>query len=264
MTVAAAGLERDVRDGLARKPILLMTHLVVGYPSLAASWAMLEAMDAAGVDLVELQLPFSEPIADGPAFVKANQEAIRAGVSWATYFDFAARAASRFRFPMLFMGYCNSVLRMGGERFCARVAAAGMRGLIVADLPPEEGADLNARARAHALDPILLMTPANTPERLREIGRQASGFVYCLGRKGVTGKPTDVSQGVGDFLGRCRGATSLPLGLGFGIRTPADVSALRGLADIAIVGTACLETWEARGPDVYGDFVQALARATAA
>ncbi|OGL08202.1 MAG: tryptophan synthase subunit alpha [Candidatus Rokubacteria bacterium RIFCSPLOWO2_12_FULL_71_22] len=262
--VDAAGLERDVRDGLAKKPILLMTHLVVGYPSLDANWTMLEAMDAARVDLVELQLPFSEPIADGPWFVKANQEAIRAGTSWTTYFDFAARAVSRFRFPVLFMGYYNSVFRMGGERFCARLAAAGMRGFIVADLPPEEAADLNATARAHALDPILLMTPANSTERLREIGRQASGFVYCLGRKGVTGKQTDLSQGVADFLGRCRMATSLPLALGFGIRTPADVSALRGLADIAIVGTACLETWEARGPDAYREFVQALARETAA
>src|SRR3990170_4617323 len=122
-----------------------MTHVVVGYPSLEANWTMLEAMDAARVDLVELQLPFSEPIADGPWFVKANQEAIRAGTSWTTYFDFA----------VLFMGYYNSVFRMGGERFCARLAAAGMRGFIVADLPPEEAAALNATARAHALDPIL-------------------------------------------------------------------------------------------------------------
>jgi tryptophan synthase alpha chain len=253
-----------VRDTLEKKPILLMTHVVVGHPSLEANWTMLEAMDAAGVDLVELQLPFSEPIADGPSFVRANQEAIRAGTTWAAYFDFAARAARRFRFPLLFMGYYNSVFRMGGERFCARLADAGIRGFIIADLPPEEALELNALARAHALDPILLMTPANSSDRLHEIARHASGFVYCLGRKGVTGKKTDLSQGVADFLGRCRMATALPLGLGFGIRTPADVRALRGLADIAIVGTACLEMWEARGPDAYRAFLQALAGETAA
>jgi tryptophan synthase alpha chain len=262
--VETAGLERHVREGLETKPILLMTHVVVGYPSLEANWTMLEAMEAAGVDLVELQLPFSEPIADGPSFVRANQEAIRAGTAWATYFDFATRASKQFRFPLVFMGYYNSVFRMGGARFCTRLAAAGMRGFIVADLPPEEALELNAMARAHELDPILLMTPANSPERLHEIGRHASGFVYCLGRKGVTGKKTDLSQGVAEFLARCRAATSLPLALGFGLRTPADVRALRGLADIAIVGTACLETWEERGPDGYREFLQALAGETAA
>ena len=109
-----------------------MTHVVVSYPSLDANWTMLEAMDAAGVDLVELQLPFSEPIADGPLFVRANQEAIRAGTAWATYFDFATRASKRSRFPLLFMGYYNSVFRMGGARFCTRLADAGMRGFIIA------------------------------------------------------------------------------------------------------------------------------------
>src|SRR5689334_6748858 len=136
MTVArTAGLESHLRQRLAKKPLLLMTHLVVGYPSLDANWAMLEAMDGAGVDMVELQLPFSEPIADGPSFVKANHDAIQAGSTWSAYFDFAARAATRFGFPIVFMGYYNSVFRMGPERFCARLAETGMRGFILPDLP---------------------------------------------------------------------------------------------------------------------------------
>lgn len=261
-SVQTGGLEMHVRERRARKPLLLMTHVVVGYPSLDANWTMLEAMDAAGIDLVELQLPFSEPIADGPSFVRANQEAIHAGVPWSAYFDFAWRAARRFPFPLLFMGYYNSVFRMGDEGFCARLAAAGMRGFIVADLPPEESAGLHAAARACTLDPILLMTPTNSPERLAEIGRHASGFVYCVARKGVTGKKTDLSQGVEPFLARCGAATTLPLALGFGIKTPADVRALRGLADIAIVGTACLEAWEQRGPDGFREFLTTLAAAT--
>jgi tryptophan synthase alpha chain len=257
-----AGLERHVREQLAKKPLMLMAHAVVGYPSLDANWAMLEAMDAAGVDLVELQLPFSEPIADGPSFVKANHDAIQAGAGWNAYFDFTARAATRFHFPLVFMGYYNSVFRMGVARFCSRLAEAGLRGFIVADLPPEEAAELNAMARAQAVDPIFIMTPTNSPERLVEIARQASGFVYCVARKGVTGKRTDLSQGVTAFLGRCRTATSLPLALGFGIKTPADVRELRGLADIAIVGTACLEVWEQRGPGGYREFLGSLAGET--
>lgn len=256
------GLERHVRERLAKKPLLLMAHAVVGYPSLDANWAMLEAMDGAGVDLVELQLPFTEPIADGPSFVKANHEAIQAGTAWRAYFELTARAATRFTFPILFMGYYNSVFRMGPEGFCARLADAGMRGFILPDLPPEEAAELNAMARARELDPVLIMTPTSSPARLAEIGRQASGFVYCTARKGVTGRRTDFSQGVRAFLERCRAATPLPLGLGFGIKTAADVRELRGLADIAIVGTACLEMWEAHGESGYRQFLKTLAAET--
>lgn len=258
----AAGLEGHVRERLTRKPLLLMTHAVAGYPSLDATWAMLEAMAAAGVDLVELQLPFTEPIADGPSFVRANHGAIQAGTPWQAYFELAARAAARFDFPILFMGYYNSVFRMGSARFCARLAEAGMRGFILADLPPEEAAELNTAARARTLDPILIMTPTNSPARLAEIGRQASGFVYCTARTGVTGRRTDLSAGVGAFLERCRAATTLPLGLGFGIKTAGDVRALRGLAEIAIVGTACLEVWETHGARGYGAFLEALTAQT--
>lgn len=258
-TATTARLEPHLRDRLAAKPLLLMTHVVVGHPSLDASWAMLEAMDTAGVDLVELQLPFSEPIADGPVFARANHGALRGGLTSRAYFDFAARAAARFRFPLLFMGYCNSIVAMGEARFCARLADAGMRGFIVADLPPENAGEFHAAGRARGLDPILLMTPTSTPSRLAEIGRQASGFVYCVARKGVTGRRTDLSLDAGAFLQQCRAATSLPLALGFGITTPADVRALRGLADIVIVGTACLETWEQRGQDGFRQFLTSLA-----
>jgi tryptophan synthase alpha chain len=256
------GLESHARERLEKKPLLLMAHAVVGYPSLDATWTMLEAMDGAGVDLVELQLPFTEPIADGPTFVRANHGAIEAGTGWRAYFELAARAAARFGFPILFMGYYNSVFCMGAERFCARLADAGMRGFILVDLPPEEAVELNALARARGLDPILIMTPANSPARLAEIGRQASGFVYCTARKGVTGRKTDLSQDVGAFLEGCRAATRLPLGVGFGIKTAADVGELRGCADIAIVGTACLEVWEAHGEPGYRQFLTTLAAET--
>jgi tryptophan synthase alpha chain len=263
MSTQTPSLESHLRQRLAQQPLMLMTHLVVGYPSLEANWAMLEAMGAAGVDLVELQLPFSEPIADGPSFVKANQDAIQAGTTWHAYFDLAARAATRFSFPLIFMGYYNSVFRMGAERFCAQLSETGMRGFIIPDLPPEEAVELNSTARRRKLDPILIMTPTNSPARLTEIGRQASGFVYCASRKGVTGRQTDLSQGVSTFIERCRAATSLPLGLGFGIKTAADVREVRGLADIAIVGTAGLEAWQQRGAEGYRQFLKRLTVETA-
>jgi tryptophan synthase alpha chain len=255
-------LEQAIRGKLAGKSLLVMTHAVVGYPSLDANWKMLEAMDAAGVDLVELQLPFSEPIADGPSFVKANQGAMNVGAGWDGYFDFMKRAAETFRFSVLFMGYYNSVFKMGETKFCERLATAAAKGFIVADLPPEEAGSLNREARKRGLDPILLMTPTNSPERLAEIARQASGFIYCVARKGVTGKHTDLSKGVEGFLARCRKVTDLPLALGFGIRTPEDVRALQGRADIAIVGTACLESWEKEGEKGYREFLGGIVAAT--
>lgn len=262
-TGASEGLEAHVRGRRREKPILLMAHAVVGYPSIEANWAMLEAMDAAGVDLVELQLPFSEPIADGPLFIKANQEAIASGITWEAYFGLVRRATSAFRFPVLFMGYSNSILQMGEERFAERLAGAGGRGFIAADLPPEEAQALHACARRRGIDPILIMTPTSSPERLAAIARQASGFVYCVARKGVTGKRTEISSDVHGFLERARAATRLPLALGFGIKTPEDVRAARGLADIAIVGTACLEAWEEGGREGYRRFIEGLAAATA-
>jgi len=256
------GLEAYVRGQRSKKPLLLMTHAVVGYPSFEANWEMLLAMENAGVDLVELQLPFSEPIADGPWFVKANQEAILAGVHWDDYFDLVERAAKAFSFPILFMGYYNSVFRMGARRFCERLSSAGARGFIIADLPPEEAREVNSSAPERGLDPILIMAPNNSPRRLSEIARQASGFVYCVARKGVTGKRTDLSQGVAAFPSRCRAATNLPLALGFGIKTQEDVRGARGLADIAIVGTACLEAWERGGSKGYREFLHGLAKET--
>ena len=255
-------LEETVRSRLTEKPLLLMTHAVVGYPSLEENWRMMEAMGAAGVDLVELQLPFSEPIADGPAFIRANQKAIEAAIGWDAYFEFFRRAAEAFPFAALFMGYYNGIYRMGEATFVRRLADAGGRGFIVADLPPEEALELNRLGRERELDPIVLMTPTSSDARLSAIAAQASGMVYCVARKGVTGAHTDLAAGTIEFLERCRRATALPLGLGFGIHEADDVRAVRGHADVAIVGTACLRRWEESGPRGYREFLEDLVAAT--
>ncbi|MBI2994393.1 MAG: tryptophan synthase subunit alpha [Gammaproteobacteria bacterium] len=255
-------LEPFIRDRLKDRPLLLMTHAVVGYPSLDANWQMLECMQKAGVDLVELQLPFSEPIADGPTFIKANQSALTTGLHWDDYFGLLARASREFTFSLLFMGYYNSVFRMGHAAFCDRLARAGAGGLIVADLPPEEACDLMQEAESRQLDFIRLMAPTNSSARLREIADGASGFVYCVARKGVTGRATELDESVVAYVKRCRAATRLPIALGFGIRSSEHMTRLRGIADIAIVGSACLEAWEQKGRDGYAALLKELAGAT--
>ncbi len=255
-------LERYIRERLERKKMLLMTHAVIGYPSLDDNMAMLEAMQRADVDLVELQLPFSEPIADGPVFVRANQGAIESGMTWEQYFAFMQRVTQAFDFKILLMGYYNSVFRMGHEAFCNRVAESGGSGYIIGDLPLEESYDLSAQADAQGLSPVLFMTPTNSVERLQEVAQHGRGLVYCVARTGVTGIQTEIDQSLEAFVGRCRAATSLPLALGCGLRSGADLRQVRDLVDIGIVGTALLEAWEAGGAATYEALLKELSAAT--
>lgn len=258
-----SGLETYVRQRLAdqNRRMLLMTHLIVGYPSLEANRAMLRIMAANDIDLVELQMPFSEPVADGPTFVRANQEALKAGLRLENYFDLVAEAGEICAFPRLFMGYYNTVFRLGHEAFCERLAAAGASGYILPDLPWEEYGDMFATSQAHGLESIMLMTPTNTVERLHGLGEHASGFVYAVARKGVTGQVTELQDDLYGFLDRCRAATDLPLALGFGLRKGADLAALHGRVEIGIVGSALLTAWEQGGETGYGALVEELAAA---
>ncbi len=240
-------LEAYLRERLARKPLLVMTHVVCGYPSFEDNLRALDVMAEFGVDLVELQFPFSEPSADGPRFVRANQVAIDQGVHTRDCFAFMARAAQQFPFKLLMMGYYNTVFKMGEARFVEQLAAAGGCGMIIPDLPLEEAAELRRLAAAQDLDPIWLLTPTNSDARLAKLGAAASGFVYAVARKGVTGGKTTMDDSLDAFIGRCRRATTVPIGVGFGVSSRADMEFLRGRADIAIIGTAALAAWEANG-----------------
>ena len=257
------GLQSYIEQRLATgdRKILLMTHLIVGYPSLEANRTMLRIMAANDVDMMELQMPFSEPVADGPTFVRANQEALAAGLKLDDYFEFFAEAGQSCGFPRLFMGYYNTVFRMGHKRFCQRLSAAGASGYILPDLPWEEYGDLSADSQAHNLESILLMTPTNTAASLQSLGVHACGFVYAVARKGVTGKATEFEADLYTFLERCRAATDLPLALGFGLRRGADLTAVQQRVEVGIVGSALLQAWEQGGEVAYGNLVEELAAA---
>lgn len=254
-------LQAYIQQRLNDRRILLMTHVIVGYPSLEANRRMLEIMAAADTDLVELQLPFSEPVADGPAFAQANQLALQAGMTVDAYFDFFERSAADFDFPHLMMGYYNSVYRMGHEAFCRRLSGVGGKGFILPDLPFEEYGDLFDHSAVFGLDPVMMMAPTNTPERLAAIGGHARGLVYCVARKGVTGRKTDLEAGVAALAKDFRQYTDRPLGLGFGLRRGEDIRRLHGLVEVAIVGSALLECWQSAGEQGYAELIAELAAA---
>lgn len=251
-------LETYLRKRLAEKDILLMTHIVLGYRSFEDSFRVVEAMVRAGVDLMELQIPFSEPIADGPVILRANQMALAAGATVRKCFDFAEKIAQSFSIPFLFMSYYNILYKYGVERFAADMAERGMQGAIVPDLPPEEGREyLDAMAKHH-LAPIYIFSPTTKDQRMEYIGSLAKGFVYCVARKGVTGVDTQFSTQLGDYIARCRRATNLPLALGFGVQEKADIDYLKGKVDIAVIGTQTIRVMEEKGVEAVEDFISSL------
>jgi len=244
-----------------KNKILLMTHLIAGYPSLEDNWRMLEAMGEVDIDLVEIQMPFSEPTADGPLFVKANQEALRNGICWKSYFDLMKRASDKFEFPILMMGYYNTVFSMGYKNFCKSIKKNGGKGFIIPDLPIEEFGELFNYSQHQGINPIMICTPTNTDQRLSRICAKGSGFIYCVARKGVTGKNTKLGQSEELFLQKCKQFTDLPLAVGFGLSSPSDLKKLHGKAEIAIVGSALLKTWENEGESGYRNHIFSLATA---
>ena len=241
------GLQTYIEQRKQSKDLLVMAHVVCGYPSFAANMEALEIMAEVGVDLVELQFPFSEPSADGPLFVKANEQSLKAGTTVDQCFEFMKLASERFAFKILMMGYYNTAFKMGEDVFVKRIQEAGGVGYILPDLPVEESDNLHRLSAEAGIEPIILMTPTSSEKRLAQLGAASRGMVYVVARRGVTGSKTNMGDDVTSLVARCRQHTSVPIGVGFGISSKADLDALRGSADLAIIGTAALKTWEALG-----------------
>ena len=252
------GLQAYIEERKKDKDLLVMAHVVCGYPSFSDNMKELEIMSATGVDIVELQFPFSEPSADGPLFVKANEESLKSGTTVDQCFDFMKQVSERFSFKVLMMGYYNTAFRMGEELFVRRIKDAGGSGYILPDLPVEESSNLHAISEQEGIEPIILMTPTSSDKRLAKLGEASRGMVYAVARKGVTGSKTDMSDDVIDLVNRCRQHTTVPIGVGFGISSKADMDFLRGSADLAIVGTAALKVWEESREDGLTKFFEEL------
>ncbi|MEJ2201068.1 MAG: tryptophan synthase subunit alpha [Desulfuromonadaceae bacterium] len=251
-------LETTIRNQLEQKDILLMTHIVIGYPSLEASYRIVREMVEAGVELMELQIPFSEPIADGPVILRANQEALATGISVEQCLDFAEKVSREFNIPFLVMTYYNILFKYGVEQFAEALAKRGLQGAIVPDLPPEEATEYLRAMAANGLDPIFIFAPNSSVERLQRIAGHARGFVYCVARKGVTGAQTDFSRELSAYLERCHQATDLPLALGFGVGSKADVEFLKGKVDVAVIGSQAIRILDSDGVEAVGTFIRGL------
>lgn len=219
-------------------------YITAGDPDLATTVDLCRALARAGADLIELGLPFSDPLADGPVIQQATRRALKAGTTTDKVFDLVAalrrdpempRAAE---IPIVLLTYYNPVFRYGVERFLDRAAAAGLDGLVVPDLPLEEAEELRNAAAQRGLDLILFMAPTSTDDRLAATARAAQGFIYCVSLTGVTGAREQLSDRAAELCARARRHTDLPLAVGFGISTPEQAAAMGRVADAAIVGSA--------------------------
>lgn len=251
-------LESYLKNRLKEKEILLMTHIVLGYPTFEDSFKIIEAMVKAGVDLMELQIPFSEPIADGPVILHANQKALSGGSTVQKCIDFAQNVANAFDIPFLLMSYYNILFKYGVDRFAGAMSESGLQGAIVPDLPPEEGEEYLKAMGKYNLAPIFIFSPTTPDERMKYLASFGKGFIYCVARKGVTGVDTDFSKQLGKYLDRCRKATDLPLALGFGVKEKKDVDFLKGKADIAVVGSQTIRLVDKEGVGAVGEFIKSL------
>jgi tryptophan synthase alpha chain len=216
----------------------LVAYLTAGDPNLDASEKIILAAAEAGADVIELGVPFSDPVADGPTIQRASERALASGATLAGVIDLAARLRKRTEVPFVLFSYFNPILQMGLEKFAQAAASAGIDGVLATDMTPEESADYCRILRAHQLDTIFLGAPTSTDSRLKQIAGCSSGFVYLISRTGVTGTRDSLPEELPALVRRVRHFTPLPIAVGFGISQPAHVSSLVGVADAAVVGSA--------------------------
>ena len=228
----------------------LMPYLMVGFPERDSALELAPALEAAGADLFELGVPFSDPLADGATIQRASERALANGVRLSFCLETVAALRARgVAAPLVLMGYFNPFLRYGLERLAADAAGASADGLIIPDLPPEEAGECQAVCRAAGLDLIFFVAPTTPEQRIAQIGRLASGFIYCVSLTGVTGARRDLWSGLPDFLARVRRHTDLPLVVGFGISDAAHVRQVGAYAEGAIVASALINAIEPLPPD---------------
>jgi tryptophan synthase alpha chain len=241
--------------------LALIGWQTVGYPDLGAAARLVPALVEGGFDLIELGVPFSDPLADGATIQRASHAALQNGTNMGHCLDTVRTLrAAGVTAPLVFLSYLNPLLATGLERFAGEAAAVGLDGLIVPDLPPEEADDLLRVLEPAEIDLIFLVAPTSTPERLHAVASRAGGFVYCVSLTGVTGARAEMSTTLPEYLARVRAVTDLPLAVGFGVSRPEHVAALRGHADAAVVASAIIDLMDRVDACDHADRLRAFGR----
>ena len=241
MNAVAANLTRLSKrfaDLRAAGEVGIVAYITAGDPSLDATLKFVLALAEAGADVIELGVPFSDPLADGPTIQRASERALKSGTNLPAVINLVRRIREKSQIPLVLFSYYNPVFQMGLEKFAAAAASAGADGVLITDLTPEESEDHRRILGAHHLDTIFLAAPTSDDARIAKIAAVSTGFLYLISRTGVTGAKDNMPDEVPVLLRRIRAKTQLPIAVGFGISLPGHVSLLGGLADAAVVGSA--------------------------
>jgi tryptophan synthase alpha chain len=254
---AAGGwISRKFRELAGKGELGLVAYITAGDPSLDATEKIVFAAAAAGADVIELGVPFSDPVADGPTIQRASERALRAGTTLAGVIDLVRRIRLGSDVPLVLFSYFNPILQMGLEKFAVAAAAAGADGVLATDLTLEEAGEYRAAMHANGLDTIFLVAPTSTDQRIEKIARASSGFLYLISRAGVTGAQEVLPPELPGMARRVRKFTALPIAVGFGISLPTHVTVLGGIADAAVVGSALVaEIEKAASPEAAAEAV---------
>lgn len=238
----------------------LVTFTTAGDPDLERSADILRVLDRSGADVLEVGVPFSDPLADGPVIQRASERALRAGATLARVLELVAAVRSDISAGIVLFTYANPIVRMGMAPFVERAAAAGVDGVLVLDLPLEEADGFRDRTVEAGIDPIFLLSPTTTDARIRRAAELGRGFLYGISRLGVTGARDAIATGAEALVTRIRSATDLPIALGFGISRPEHVAEVGRWADAAVVGSALIDVIARAAPDRAPDEVQRYVR----
>jgi tryptophan synthase alpha chain len=240
-------LRADRRTGL-------VTYVTAGDPSLDATANILRTLDRAGADVLEVGVPFSDPLADGPVIQRATERALAAGATLGGVLDMVAGVRDGIDAPIVIFSYANPILRLGLDTFTSRARQAGVDGVLTLDVPPEEAAEWRQRFATAGIDTIFLLSPTTADDRIRRTAMLGSGFLYGISRLGVTGAREHVADSAAELAARVRAATDLPLALGFGVSRPEHVRTIGEVADAAVVGSALVNVIAEHGgsPDLLG------------
>jgi tryptophan synthase alpha chain len=238
----------------------LIAYITVGYPSVEATLQTVPILAESGCDIVELGIPFSDPLADGVTIQKASFQALQNGVTPQLCLETAGELSRKVDIPLVFMTYFNPIFSYGLEEFCARCGKSGVDGLIVPDLPPDEGEGLETVTEKHGLDLIYLLSPTSTEDRIRLVADRSRGFIYLVSVTGVTGARDRMPPDLEEFVAKVRRTVSQPLCVGFGISTPGQAKQVAQIADGVIVGSRIIQLMEAEEdpPAKVADFVKGL------
>jgi tryptophan synthase alpha chain len=245
----------------------LVAYITCGDPDLETSREVALAAIQARADVIELGVPFSDPVADGPVIQRASERALKHGTNLAGVLDVARQIRAQSKAGLIIFSYLNPILQFGLEKFCAAAKEAGVDGALVTDLPVEEAGEYLKAMKAHKLAPVFLAAPTSTDERLRDVARHSRGFVYAISRTGITGTRQEVAGDARSLVERLRSYTRLPIAVGFGVSTPEQFAEVVTFADAAVVGSAIVQTVEqnpGREAEAVGQFLSTLTGAAQA